>query len=325
MEEEGGAVTVTPVRDTPRTAAGPAETRQAPPRRRTRRDRRGRAGVLLVAPALLHMLMWTGIPLVASVALAFTSYDVITAPEFVGFANFQEMFGDPVFLRSMLNTAVYTFFTVPVAMGIALLIAMMLNGKLRGRALFRTAIFLPQVTATIAIALVWLWMYSPGNGLFNTVLGAFGIPGPAWLTSTTWAMPSVIMVGIWQGIGLKMLIYLAALQNLPQELYEAASVDGASRTRQFFSITLPLLKPATFFVFVTSVIGAFQSFDQIYVLTDGGPANTTTMMTYEIYKSAFREFRMGYACAESLVLFAMLIVLTLANRRMTAGGTRGYR
>ena len=137
-------------------------------------------------------------------------------------------------------------------------------------------------------------------------------------------MPAVIVVGIWQGIGLKMLIYLAALQSLPTELYEAASVDGASKVRQFFSLTVPLLKPATFFVFVTSVIGAFQSFDQVYILTDGGPANSTTMMTYEIYKSAFREFRMGYACAQSLVLFALLLVLTLVNRRIT-GGDRGSR
>jgi multiple sugar transport system permease protein len=137
-------------------------------------------------------------------------------------------------------------------------------------------------------------------------------------------MPAVIVVGIWQGIGLKMLIYLAALQSLPTDLYEAASVDGASKFRQFFSLTLPLLRPATFFVFVTSVIGAFQSFDQVYILTDGGPANSTTMMTYEIYKSAFREFRMGYACAQSLVLFALLLFLTLLNRRIT-GGDRATR
>jgi ABC-type sugar transport system permease subunit len=214
---------------------------------------------------------------------------------------------------------VYTFFTVPVAMSIALLIALMLNTKLAGRAIFRTAIFIPQVTATIAVALVWLWIYDPRTGLANAILSFLGLDGPNWLSSTTWAMPAVILVGIWQGIGLKMLIYLAALQSLPAELYEAAAVDGASRVRQFFSLTVPLLKPATFFVFVTSVIGAFQSFDQVYILTDGGPANSTTMMTYEIYKSAFREFRMGYACAQSLVLFALLLVLTLVNRRITGG------
>ncbi|TCO21377.1 multiple sugar transport system permease protein [Kribbella steppae] len=301
-------------------APGPATT---PPRRRLLRSRR-RAGLLMVAPALLHATIWIGIPLVAAVVLSFTSYDVLTPPRFVGLENFRDLFGDDVFRRAVLNTSIYTFFTVPVAMAIALLIALMLNTKLTGRAIFRTAIFIPQVTATIAVALVWLWIYDPRSGLANAVLSFLGLSGPNWLSSTSWAMPAVIAVGIWQGIGLKMLIYLAALQSLPAELYEAASVDGASKVRQFFSLTLPLLKPATFFVFVTSVIGAFQSFDQVYILTDGGPANSTTMMTYEIYKSAFREFRMGYACAQSLVLFALLLVLTLVNRRIT-GGDRGSR
>ncbi|MCZ2264367.1 sugar ABC transporter permease [Isoptericola sp. QY 916] len=275
--------------------------------------------MLMVAPAFLHALIWIGIPVIAAFVLSFTHYDVLTQPRFNGIQNYVDALTDPVFRRGMLNTLVYAFFTVPVAMGIALLIALMLDTQLRARALFRTAVFIPQVTATIAVALVWLWIYDPRNGLLNAVLGFFGIPAQNWLSSTTWAMPSVIVVGIWQGIGLKMLIYLAALQSLPKDVYEAASVDGASKTRQFFSITLPLLKPATFFVFVTSVISAFQAFDLIYILTDGGPANTTTMMTYEIYKSAFREFRVGYACAQSIILFVFLLLLTLANRRLNGG------
>jgi multiple sugar transport system permease protein len=277
----------------------------------------------MVAPALLHAALWIGLPVVAAVLLAFTSYDVLSAPKFVGLDNFRDMLGDAVFRKSILNTVVYTFFTVPFGMALGLLLALGLNAGLRARGVFRTAIFLPQVTATVAIALVWLWIYNPRNGLFTTLLSIFGVESPAWLASTTWAMPSVILVGIWQGIGMKMLIYLAALQNLPKELYEAASVDGASKVRQFFSLTLPLLKPATFFVLITSMISAFQSFDQIYILTDGGPANSTTMMTYEIYKSAFREFRVGYACAQSLVLFVLLMAFTLVNRRMM-GGTRGH-
>ncbi|MCX5079880.1 MULTISPECIES: carbohydrate ABC transporter permease [unclassified Streptomyces] len=277
----------------------------------------------MVAPALLHAALWIGLPVVAAVFLAFTSYDVLSTPKFVGLDNFRDMFGDAVFRKSILNTVVYTFFTVPFGMALGLLLALGLNAGLRARGVFRTAIFLPQVTATVAIALVWLWIYNPRNGLFTTLLSIFGVESPAWLASTTWAMPSVILVGIWQGIGMKMLIYLAALQNLPKELYEAASVDGASKVRQFFSLTLPLLKPATFFVLITSMITAFQSFDQIYILTDGGPANSTTMMTYEIYKSAFREFRVGYACAQSLVLFVLLMAFTLVNRRMM-GGTRGH-
>ncbi|MFH8516252.1 carbohydrate ABC transporter permease [Streptomyces gelaticus] len=285
--------------------------------------RRQRAGMLMVAPALLHASLWIGLPVVASVVLAFTKYDVLTAPQFVGLDNFSEMMGDAVFRKSVVNTVVYTFFTVPFGMMLGLLVALALHTGLKAQGIFRTAVFLPQVTATVAIALVWLWIYNPGNGLLNTLLSFLGIDGPAWLASTSWAMPSVILVGIWQGIGMKMLIYLAALQSLPKELYEAASVDGASKVRQFFSITLPLLKPATFFVLITSMISAFQSFDQIYILTDGGPANSTTMMTYEIYKSAFREFRVGYACAQSLVLFVLLMGFTLVNRRIM-GGTRGH-
>ncbi|MFF9535489.1 carbohydrate ABC transporter permease [Streptomyces sp. NPDC014724] len=285
--------------------------------------RRQRAGMLMVAPALLHASLWIGLPVVASVVLAFTKYDVLTAPQFVGLDNFRDMMDDAVFRKSIVNTVIYTFFTVPVGMMLGLLVALALHTGLKARGIFRTAVFLPQVTATVAIALVWLWIYNPGNGLLNTLLSFLGIDGPAWLSSTSWAMPSVILVGIWQGIGMKMLIYLAALQSLPKELYEAASVDGASKVRQFFSITLPLLKPATFFVLITSMISAFQSFDQIYILTDGGPANSTTMMTYEIYKSAFREFRVGYACAQSLVLFVLLMGFTLVNRRIM-GGTRGH-
>ncbi|WP_327174379.1 sugar ABC transporter permease [Streptomyces sp. NBC_01335] len=308
--------------------ARPPSGEPAPASVRTRRNgagpgrRRRRAGMLMVAPALLHAALWIGLPVLASVALAFTKYDVLTAPEFVGFDNFRDMLDDTVFRQSIVNTVVYTFFTVPFGMVLGLLMALALNTGLRARGIFRTAVFLPQVTATVAIALVWLWIYNPGNGLFNALLSFVGVQGPAWLSSTAWAMPSVILVGVWQGIGMKMLIYLAALQSLPKELYEAASVDGASRVRQFFSITLPLLKPATFFVLITSMITAFQSFDQIYILTDGGPANSTTMMTYEIYKSAFREFRVGYACAQSLVLFVLLMGFTLVNRRIM-GGTRG--
>ncbi|MFI2363379.1 carbohydrate ABC transporter permease [Promicromonospora sp. NPDC019610] len=296
-----------------------APPRSSAPRRGRAGAARRRAGMLMVAPAFLHALIWIGIPVIAAFVLSFTSYDVLTQPRFIGVQNYLDAFGDPVFRRGMLNTLVYAFFTVPVAMAIALLIALMLDTQLRARALFRTAVFIPQVTATIAVALVWLWIYDPRSGLLNAVLSFFGLPAQNWLSSTTWAMPAVITVGIWQGIGLKMLIYLAALQSLPKDVYEAASVDGASRTRQFFSLTLPLLRPATFFVFVTSVISAFQAFDLIYILTDGGPANTTTMMTYEIYKSAFREFRVGYACAQSIVLFVFLLVLTLANRRLNGG------
>lgn len=278
-----------------------------------------RAGWLMVTPALAHTIVWIAIPVVATFVLSFTNYEVFSAPEFIGLDNYVELWNDDVFRKATWNTVIYTFFTVPFSMAVAVVVAVLLNQKIRGRTAFRAAFFLPQVTATVAIAMVWLWMYNPQYGLLNALMSFLGLPTQAWLANPDWALWAVILVGIWQGIGMKMLIYLAALQNIDHNLYEAASIDGASNVRQFFSITLPMLKPATFFVFVVSIIGAFQVFDQVYVLTDGGPANATTMMTYEVYRAAFQDFRMGLACAQSVVLFAFLLVLTMINRRLTGG------
>lgn len=278
-----------------------------------------RAGVLMVVPAAVWLGVWVALPVVATFVLAMTDYDVFNPPQWVGFDNFVTIWNDPVFRTATWNTVVYTFWTVPVSMAIAVVIAVALNQGLRGQKVFRAAFFLPQVTATVAIAMVWLWIFNPQQGLLNALLSFFGIPGRAWLESTETALGSVIVVGVWQGIGMKMLIYIAALQNMDEALYEAASIDGASTVRKFWSITLPLLKPATFFVFIISIIGAFQVFDQIYVLTDGGPANATTMMTYEVYRSAFQNFKMGLASAQSVILFAFLLFLTVISRRLTKG------
>ncbi|MGG7464802.1 MULTISPECIES: carbohydrate ABC transporter permease [unclassified Plantibacter] len=287
------------------------------PRRKQRRS--GLFGWLMVAPAVFHIGLWTAIPVLATIALSFTDYDIFDAPAWIGLDNYVEIFQDPVFGQATWNTLVYTFWTVPASMAIAMVIAVALNQNLRLRTWFRTAFFLPQVTATVAIAMVWLWIFNPQQGLLNGVLAVIGIPGQAWLADPEWALPSVILVGAWQGIGIKMLIYIAALQNVDPSLYEAAAVDGAGPIRKFFAITVPMLKPATFFVLIISIIGAFQVFDQIYVLTDGGPANSTTMMTYEVYRSAFQNFEMGMASAQSVLLFLMLLVMTIAGRRATKG------
>ncbi|WP_235939781.1 carbohydrate ABC transporter permease [Occultella kanbiaonis] len=295
--------------------------RRRPPRVAPSRSGRKtrRAGWLMVAPTIAHIGLWTLIPVLATFALSLTDYSVFDAPAWIGLANYVEIINDPAFRKATWNTIVYTFWTVPVSMAIAVVIAVMLNQKLRLQNWYRAAFFLPQVTATVAIAMVWLWMFNPQTGLINGILSVVGIPGQAWLVDPEWALWAVILVGVWQGIGMKMLIYIAALQNIDESLYEAASIDGASAVRKFFAITLPMLKPATFFVFVISIIGAFQVFDQVYVLTDGGPANATTMMTYEVYRAAFQDFRMGLACAQSVLLFAFLLVLTLISRRATRG------
>ncbi|HXH36141.1 MAG TPA: sugar ABC transporter permease [Plantibacter sp.] len=294
-----------------------AATRRSGPRRAARKT--GLFGWLMVAPAVFHIGLWTAIPVLATIALSFTDYDIFDAPAWIGVENYVEIFQDPVFGQATWNTLVYTFWTVPASMAIAMVIAVALNQNLRLRTWFRTAFFLPQVTATVAIAMVWLWIFNPQQGLLNGVLAVVGIPGQAWLADPEWALPSVILVGAWQGIGIKMLIYIAALQNVDPSLYEAAAVDGAGPIRKFFAITVPMLKPATFFVLIISIIGAFQVFDQIYVLTDGGPANSTTMMTYEVYRSAFQNFEMGMASAQSVLLFLMLLVMTIIGRRATKG------
>jgi len=175
----------------------------------------------------------------------------------------------------------------------------------------------------VAIAMIWLWIYAPGStGLANRILGFVGISPNNWLTNTSLALPAVIVVGIWQGIGLKMLIYLAALQGVSPELYEAADVDGAGTIQKFWNITVPMLRPATFFVLATSVIANFQTFDLIFVLTNGGPANATTVITYQIYVAAFQQYRMGYATAMSVVLLVVLVFVTYISRRLV-GSTDG--
>jgi multiple sugar transport system permease protein len=303
------------------TTAPPAARPAAGVHRRRRplgRERR-RAAYLMLAPAVVHLAWWIGIPTVATFVLAFTHYDILAGTmSWAGLDNFVAIFRDPVWWKSIWNTVVYTFFTVPVAMAIAVVIAVLLNTKMRARAWYRTAVFMPHITATVAIALVWMWMFEPNIGLFNWVLSWFGVRGPAWVSDPSWAMTSVILMSVWKGIGLKMVIYLAALQGIPHDLYEAAEIDGAGPVRRFFAITLPLLGPATFFVLVVSLIDSFQVFEQFYVLTpEGGPAGATTVMTYEIYKSAFQRFDMSTASAQSVVLFAFLLVLTIVGRRFT--------
>jgi multiple sugar transport system permease protein len=273
----------------------------------------------MLAPAVVHLAWWIGIPTVATFVLAFTHYDILAGTlNWAGLDNFTAIFRDPVWWQAIGNTVVYTFFTVPVAMAVAVVIAVLLNTELRGRAWYRTAVFMPHITATVAIALVWMWMFEPQLGLFNWVLSWVHVRGPAWTFDPAWAMPAVILVSIWKGIGLKMVIYLGALQGIPPDLHEAAAIDGAGAVRRFVAITLPQLRPATFFVLVISLIDSFQVFEQFYVLTpEGGPANATTVMTYEIYKSAFQRFDASTASAQSVVLFAFLLVLTIVGRRFT--------
>lgn len=289
-------------------------------RPRTLAQRQAAWGYLFAAPATLHIALWTGLPIVVALALSLTSYDMLNPPEWLGFGNYATLVQDPIFRRAMLNTLILAIVGVPISMFISLALAVMLDQGLRGTSVFRTAVFLPHVTATVAIAMIWLWIYSPGdNGLINMALSFVGIPNQQFLVSPDQALGSVILVTIWQGIGLKMMIYLASLQGIDRQLYEAANIDGASVVQKFFKITVPMLRPTTFFILVTSIVGNFQTFDLVYVLTAGGPANATTVVTYEIYQTAFQQFRMGLASAQSMVLLLVLAFLTILSRRITGG------
>jgi multiple sugar transport system permease protein len=279
-----------------------------------------RWGLILAAPATLHTLIWIGAPIVVAIVLSFTAYDIIHSPEFTGLENYATIFTDGLFWLSVLHNVIIAGIGIPISMFLALVFATMLNRALPGRGLFRVMIFLPHITATVAVAMIWLWIYSPSqSGLMNVVLGLVGIKPLPFLTNPDLALGSVILVTIWQGIGLKMLIYLAALQGVDTQMYEAADLDGANFVQKFFRITVPMLKPATFFILVTSLISNFQTFDLIYILTEGGPANSTSVVTYRIYQTAFQEFRVGLANAQSVILLLILVVLAFLSRRIVGG------
>ncbi|WP_197522347.1 carbohydrate ABC transporter permease [Occultella aeris] len=308
------------IRTLPRAASDRPRLHAFGARKSRLRRKEGRAGLLLAGPGALHVLIWVGLPMVVALVLSFTRYDIPAPPEFIGVDNYVEAFTSRSFQRAVLNTLFLTIVAVPTAMIIALVIAVLLNQGMRWQGFFRTAVFLPHITATVAVAVLWLWIFNPDHtGLLNRIIGTIGLGPVSWLGSTEWAMPSVIVMYIWQSIGIKMLIYLAALQGLPPEVGEAARLDGANSLERFWYMTVPLLRPATFFVLVISVISSFQVFDQIYILTSGGPANATTVMTYQIYQSAFQASRMGYASAQSIVLFVVLIILAIVSRRIVGG------
>jgi multiple sugar transport system permease protein len=266
---------------------------------------------VLLAPTLVGLLVGTLGPVLAAIGISFANWDVITPPSFAGLANYQRLLKDPTFTKALINTIYYVGVMVPVSTVLSLALALLMNQKLRAITWYRTAYFLPVVSSTVAVALVWSWIYSKDFGLLNFVLRSVGLEPVAWLSSTKWAMPAVIIMGVWGTLGEGMIIFLAGLQSISQSYYEAAEVDGASGWQKLRRITLPLITPSLFFYFIITMINAFQTFEQIYIMTRGGPANSTTTIVYYIYRNAFRNFKMGYASAQAIVLFAIIMVLTL--------------
>jgi len=270
----------------------------------------GRWALLFLAPTLIGLAILSAGPILATVAISLTEWDLLTAPKLVGLDNFAELASDDRFLKALRNTAFYTATSVPLGMLISLFIALALNQTIRGIAWIRTAYFLPVVTSTIAVALVWQWIYAADSGLLNEFLGVFGIGPQKWLSNPTLAMPSIVAMSVWQGLGTDVIIFLAGLQAIPMDLLDAASVDGAGRWARFRNVVLPLLTPSIFFTGVLSLIGAFQVFDQIFVLQRPRPTDATITIVYFIYENGFKFFKMGYATAASWVLFVIVAVFT---------------
>jgi multiple sugar transport system permease protein len=267
---------------------------------------------LFLAPTILGLAVLSAGPIIASFGISLTDWDLLSQAEFVGLDNFATLVGDDRFLLALRNTAFFTLTSVPLGLILGLGLALALDQQIRGIAIIRTAYFLPVVTSTTAIALVWLWIYSPQGGLLNAVLGTLGIPPQKWVSDPFWAMPSIVAMSVWQGLGVTVIIFLAGLQGIPQEFYDAASVDGAGRWARFRHVTLPLLTPTIFFTGILAFIGAFQVFDQVYVLArPGEPSRATITLVYFIYESGFDHFKMGLAAAASWILFLIVAVLTI--------------
>jgi multiple sugar transport system permease protein len=271
---------------------------------------------LFISPWLIGFLIFTLFPIAAAFVLGFMNYDIVLPPVWVGLENFFELFNDPLFFTSMWNTLYIVIFAVPLGMIAAFMMALLLNQKVKGMAIYRTAYYIPSIVPAVASAALWLYVLQPQWGLMNSFLEVFGIQGPGWMASEIWSKPSIIMLMVW-GCGGTMIIYLAGLQEISKEFYEAAEIDGAGWFRKFTHITLPLMTPTIFFNLVMGIIGTFQVFSVVFVLTDGmgGPVNSTLVYLIYLYRNAFNYFRMGYSSAMAWVLFVIILALTLVAFR----------
>lgn len=271
---------------------------------------------MFLAPSLIALLAFSIGPMFGTLWVSVQDWNLIRPAEFIGADNYRELWSDDDFRRALLNTLYYLVGYLPLVIVGGLALAVIVNRKLKGIAVFRAIYFLPVVTSWVVVALLWKWLLNPSDGLVNWGLGLVGIEGPGWWTSRTWAMPSVIIASAWKDLGFVMIILLAGLQAIDETLYEAARIDGASGWRQLRSITLPLLTPSLFFVVVISLINGFQVFDQVWVMTEGGPAGSSTVVVEQIVKNTFSYGRAGYAAAQSVVLFVIILLVTAIQMRL---------
>ena len=280
-------------------------------------------GLLFISPWVIGFLIFTLYPICSSLYYSLCEYQVIKDPVFIGFDNYKTLFHDKTFLKAMSNTFYMVILGVPITTFIAVTVSIMLNNKkLHYTGPFRIVFFIPTLVPTVVACLLWIWVMQPETGIVNKLLGYIGIKGPGWLSSMFWSKPALILMMIWT-CGNAIIIYLAGLQGIPGELYEAARMDGASGWQCFRRITIPMLTPITFFVSIMLTISCFKVFDLIYTMTEGGPGRATNVLVMHIYQSAFTEYKFGYASAVAMVLFVMVLVITLIQFRMEKKWT-GY-
>ena len=291
---------------------------QSVPRfRLTNRRREAVMAYLFLSPWLLGFLIFLVGPMVASFYLSFTEYKVIQPPQWIGLGNYARMFGDDLFYQALSVTARYTVISVPLGIAVALALAILLNQRIVARGLLRTIFYLPSIISGVAVAIVFAWIFNAQFGILNYLLSFVGIAGPNWLGSPRWALWAFVLMSLW-GVGGNMVIFLAALQGVPKALYEAGELDGATQWQRFWRITVPMISPAILFVTIMGIIASFQTFTQSYIMTGGGPANSTLFYLLYLYKNAFSWFEMGYASALAWLLFLIIIVCTLLLLRVSS-------
>lgn len=272
-------------------------------------------GYLFLAPQMLGVLIFSVIPIVFSFYLGFTDWDYISGLdniEWVGLKNYVDMWKDVAFRDSLINTFIFTAATVLLELALGIVVAVIIDKRVYGSAYFKVAFFVPYISSLVAVSVVFKAMFQPTYGPVNQFLMSIGIQDPpGWFGDAKWSLAAVILLTVWRDLGYYVIVFLAALKGVPKDLYEAASLDGASGLRQFFSITVPMVRPTTFFLMVTGIIGSFKAFDQIAVTTQGGPGTSSSVLVYYIYNSAFKFYKMGYASAMAWVLFIIIFIVTL--------------
>lgn len=286
------------------------QTQQVVNRRQWRQRREAIDAYIFMSPVIIGLLVFTIGPILVSLFLSFTKYNLLTDPKWIGVDNYLKMYGEALFWKSLTVSAIYSVVSVPVGLIVALFLALLLNRKMRGVYLFRSIYYLPTVISGVGVAMLWRWIFNGQYGILNTLLRGVGIKGPNWLLDEHYALAALIITSIW-GVGGTMLIFLAGLQGIPSELLEAAEIDGAGKWSQFWYITLPMISHVTFFNLVLGIIGALQVFTDAFVITNGGPNNATLFIAVYLYRHAFMYLNFGYAAALAWVLFIIVMLLTL--------------